>query len=192
MCLGSTDFAAAAAGLKVLILAGEALTAHLLASFAAVSGAAVVNLYGPTEAAVYVTAARRTLPGASPSANRYPTAACTSSTGWTARSSPPPGRALSRGRMPFSGLRGRRGEDRRLLRARSLRPRRKDVPQRGHRPPAPLGRDRILRPTRRADQAQRPARGAGRNRRRALNAGAAQAVTIAVPGADGSLPCALS
>lgn len=55
MCLGSTDFAAAAAGLKVLILAGEALTAHLLASFAAVSGAAVVNLYGPTEAAVYVT-----------------------------------------------------------------------------------------------------------------------------------------
>ncbi len=59
MCLGSTDFAAAAAGLSVLILAGEALTTHLLSSFAAVSGASVVNLYGPTEAAVYVTGGRQ-------------------------------------------------------------------------------------------------------------------------------------
>ena len=55
MCLSNDAFRVAAARIALLIVAGEAFPARLLADFHAAGGGQVANLYGPTEAAVYVT-----------------------------------------------------------------------------------------------------------------------------------------
>ncbi len=57
MCLGNDAFASAVAGVKLVLLAGEALSPVLLENLRSKTNARVINLYGPTEAAVYVTIA---------------------------------------------------------------------------------------------------------------------------------------
>lgn len=55
MCLGNEAFCQAAAGLKLVLLGGEVLTAQLLHRLRQVTDAILVNMYGPTEATVYMT-----------------------------------------------------------------------------------------------------------------------------------------
>ena len=57
MCLGNRAFEGAAGKLKLMILAGEALTKNLRDSLRETGCEKIVNLYGPSEAAVYVTKA---------------------------------------------------------------------------------------------------------------------------------------
>ena len=61
----------ARARVRTVVLAGEALTAHVLAGVrAALPGAVVRNIYGPTEATVYATAWRAGAPGQAPMIGR--------------------------------------------------------------------------------------------------------------------------
>ena len=57
MCLGNRAFEGAAGKIKLMILAGEALTNNLRDSLRKTGCEKIVNLYGPSEAAVYVTQA---------------------------------------------------------------------------------------------------------------------------------------
>lgn len=57
MCLNDEHFANAIAKVGFIILAGEAVTPHLMESIRKASPIRVWNMYGPTEAAVYVTKA---------------------------------------------------------------------------------------------------------------------------------------
>ena len=55
MCLGNEAFCRAAAGLELMIVGGEPVSAQLVERFKAASPAHLINMYGPTEDTVYAT-----------------------------------------------------------------------------------------------------------------------------------------
>ncbi|MGI5970973.1 MAG: amino acid adenylation domain-containing protein [Oscillospiraceae bacterium] len=55
MCLTNEAFREAASVVEFIIVAGEALSPHLVDSWYSFSKGCLINMYGPTEAAVYVT-----------------------------------------------------------------------------------------------------------------------------------------